>query len=167
MYRCEFGLSVLCCTDLKRSVGKRKVVQTQRATKSKADEKLSTCRLPCPMSSRVIDRIEKDTIMFLDTDPWFPKGELFTPVRFSPTFGYTKEKPPHNVGSWFRVRRLVGGDLWETSLGDVSWERGRGRPYYSSGPSPRGGLGGRLPRGSRWACLPERVWGCCYIVWGG
>ena len=84
------------------------------------------------------------------------KKAVFIPLRFSPTFGYTKvEKPTHNVGSWFR--RLVGGAWWGASLGDVSWERGHGRPYYSSGPSPRGGLGGRLPVGSRWTRLPARV----------
>ena len=39
------------------------------------------------------------------------KSEVFTPLRSSPsTFGYTKEKPPHKVGSWLHdVRR------------DVSW----------------------------------------------
>ena len=63
------------------------------------------------------------------------KSEVITPEPISPTFGYTKEKPPHNVGSWFR--RLVGGASWETSPGDVTWEGGRGRPYYSSGPSLR------------------------------
>ena len=94
------------------------------------------------------------------------KSEVITPEPISPTFGYTKEKPPHDVGSWFR--RLVGGASWETSLGGVSWEGGRGRPYYSSGPSPGGGLGGRLPGpgGPRWTCLPEREWGCGCIVRG-
>ena len=54
-----------------------------------------------------------------------------------------------------------------TSRGDVSWEGGRGRPYYSSVASAMGGLGGCLPGGSRWTSLQERVGGCCCIVrWG-
>ena len=101
------------------------------------------------------------------------KSEVFTPLRSSPTFGYTKEKLPHTVGSWLHdVRRGVSwwrpvetsrGDVMRavpsSSSGDVSWEGGRGRPYYASGPSPRGGLGGRLRGGSRWTCPHERVWG--------
>ena len=82
-------------------------------------------------------------------------SEEITPRPITPTFGYTKEEPPHKVGSWLH-------DVWSRRLlvvcrGDVSWEAGSGRPYYSSGPSAMGGLGGRLPEGSRWTCAGERV----------
>ena len=51
------------------------------------------------------------------------KGGILTPLRSSPPLGYTKEKPPHNVGSWFH-------DVWPRRLlvvcrGDVPWEGGR------------------------------------------
>ena len=49
------------------------------------------------------------------------KSEVITPEPISPTFGYTKEKPPQSVGSWFR--RLVGGTSWGTSRGDYQWRR--------------------------------------------
>ena len=54
------------------------------------------------------------------------------------------------VGPW--LRRLVGGISWGASLGGVSWERGRGRPYYREWPASGGWLGGRA---SRWACLSD------------
>ena len=47
--------------------------------------------------------------------------------------------------------------------GDVSWEGGGGRPYYSSVVSHTGGLAGRLRRGSRGTCSGERVGRCCCI----
>lgn len=74
------------------------------------------------------------------------KDTASIPLRFSPTLGYTKEKLPQNsrsVASTSRGRDLVGG---------VSWERGRGRPYYREWPASGGWLGGRA---SRWACLSD------------
>ena len=49
-------------------------------------------------------------------------SEVITPQPISPTFGYTKEKPPHKVGSWLH-------DVWSRRLlvacrGGVSWEEG-------------------------------------------
>ena len=58
----------------------------------------------------------------------------------------------------------------ETSLGDVPRRRlvgGGARTSIHSGvASPRDGLGGRLPGGSRWTCPQGRGGGCCCIVWG-
>ena len=57
-------------------------------------------------------------------------SEVITPRPITPTFGYTKETHPHSVGSWLH-------DVWSRRVlvvcrRDVSWEGGRGRPYYSS-----------------------------------
>ena len=69
-------------------------------------------------------------------------SEIFTPRPITPTFGWVCKRKftSHNVGSWLHdVRRDVS---WWCVLcrGDVSWEGGSGRPYYSSVASVRGGL---------------------------
>ena len=62
---------------------------------------------------------------FLTHDPIYNAeltSEGITPRPITPTFGYTKEKHPHSVGSWFR--RLVGGASWGIAPAETS--RGRG-----------------------------------------
>ena len=72
------------------------------------------------------------------------RARYLLPGRSLLRAGYTKETHPHTVGLWLH-------DVWSRRLlvvcrGEVSWEGGRGRPYYSGVASERGGVAGQSVR---------------------